>query len=108
VIHRGAETEWERYTERQKVKLFKTWDEDLTLEIPCPVCDSDPGDGSFIEAQVLIDNESLEQNVLVPIGFNCFVCDLHISPNERFLAQHFVGQLPDDVVSAFLKDIGQL
>ena len=108
VIHRGVETEWESYIERQKVKLFETWDQDLTVEIPCPVCDSNPGDGSFIEAQVLLENEFLDQNILLPIGFNCFVCDLHISPKERFLAQHFVGQLPEDVVTSYLKDLGLL
>ncbi len=97
--------EWEEYIERQKKKLFKTWDEELTVEISCPVCDSQPGDGSYATAQVLLESAPLEENRLVPEGFNCFVCGLFISPKERFLARHFVGELPEDVTTEFLKDI---
>jgi hypothetical protein len=104
----SGETEWEKYIERQKMELFRTWDEGLTVEISCPVCDSQPSDGSFAMAQVLLENAPLNENRLVPEGFNCFVCGLFISPEERFLARHFIGELPEDVSTKFLKDIGQL
>jgi hypothetical protein len=104
----GSKTEWEEYVERQKRELFSTWDEGRTVEISCPVCDSDTGDGSNVMAQVLLENAPLDKNRLVPEGFNCFVCGLLISPEERFLAQHFVGQIPEDVATAYLTDIGQL
>jgi len=104
----SGETDWETYIERQKKGLFKTWDELLTVEISCPVCDSETGDGSFVRAQVLLEKAPLDQNRLVAEGFNCFVCGLYISPEERFLARHFVDQVPEDVATAYLKDIGHL
>lgn len=107
-ITTSGETDWEMYLERRKKKLFKTWDEGLTVEISCPVCDSETGDGSFVQAQVLLEDTPLDENRLVAEGFKCFVCGLYISPEERFLARHFVGQLPEDVATAYLKDIGHL
>jgi len=103
----SAETDWEAYVERQKRNLRKTWDESLMVELPCPICDSETGDGSDVAAQVLLEDHPLEENRLVPEGFNCFVCGLHISPSERFLARHFVGAIPEDIAGAYLKDIGR-
>jgi hypothetical protein len=100
----SGETEWEKYLERQKRELFKTWDEDFTVEIDCPVCDSQPSDGSFAKAQVLLERSPVNENRLVAEGFNCFVCGLLILPEERFLARHFVGELPEEITTAYLKD----
>ena|SRR5882724_414612 len=104
----SGETDWEQYTERRKRALVKTWDDSLMVEVPCPVCDSETGDGSYVRAQVLPENDPLDNNCLIAKGFNCFVCALHISPRERFLARHFVGQIPEDIATAYLKDIGHL
>lgn len=104
----GGETDWERYAERQKRRLFKAWDEDRVVEIICPVCNSDAGEGSYVQAQVLLEEGPIDDNQLIAEGFNCFVCGLHISPKERFLARHFVGRIDEDVATAYLKDIGNL
>jgi hypothetical protein len=105
IIYHTGKTQWEEYYERRKKELFKIWNEDFTVEIYCPVCDSQTSDGSLIMAQVLLEQEPVEKNHLVPEGFNCFVCGLHISPEEHFLANHFVGELPEDVKANYLNDI---
>jgi hypothetical protein len=92
----------------KKRSYLRPWEEDHTVEISCPVCDSETGDGSFVRALVLLEDAPLDENRLVAEGFNCFVCGLCISPEERFLARHFVGQLPEDIATAYLKDIGHL
>ena len=107
-IEYSGEIDWEQYTERQKRKLFQTWDDSHIVEVSCPVCDSKTGDGSYVRAQVLLENDPLDNNRLIAEGFNCFVCGLHISPRERFLARHFVGQIPEDITTAYLRDIGHL
>jgi hypothetical protein len=101
----GSKTEWEKYIERNKKELFGTWDKDLTVEIPCPVCGGfEPRDGSDTMAQVLLEREPVKEKRLVPEGFNCFICGLHILPEERYLARHFVGELPEDITTAYLED----
>jgi hypothetical protein len=75
------------------------------VEISCPVCESETQDGSFIQAQVLLESEPLNDNKLIAEGFNCFVCGLQISPEERFLARHFVGQIPQDIAEEYLKNM---
>jgi transcription elongation factor Elf1 len=102
----SGETDWQAHVQRQKEELFKTRDDALTVEIACPVCGSQPSDGSSVRAQVLLEDAPLYENRLVPEAFNCFVCGLEISPGERFLARHFVGDLLDDVAAAYREDIG--
>jgi hypothetical protein len=104
----SGETDWEKFADRQKKRLFKTWDEGLTIEIQCPVCHSQSADGSFLQAQVLLDGDKVEHNELIPEGFHCSVCGLHIEPRERFLARHFVGQISEDIRISYLKDIGNI
>lgn len=104
----GGFSDWEQYVDRQKARLFKRWDEGRVVEISCPICDSDTRDGSFVHAQVLLEDDPIDDNQLIAEGFVCFVCGLAISPKERFLARHFVGQIPEDVVTAYLKNIGNL
>jgi hypothetical protein len=104
----SGETDWEQYVARQKRELVEKWDEDLIVEVQCPDCGSEAGDGSCVQAQVLLESHPLGNNCLMPEGFNCFVCGLQIVPRERFLARHFIGQIPDDVANEYLKDIGHL
>jgi hypothetical protein len=108
VIEISGKTKWEKYVERQRSELFKIWDDSLSVEIPCPVCDSKTGDGSYVQAQVLLEKEPVDDNQLIAEGFNCFICGLRISPEERFLARHFVGQIPENISTVYLKDIGHL
>jgi hypothetical protein len=103
-----GETDWEQYTERWERALVKTWEDRLMVEVPCPICGSETGDGSYVRAQVLPENGPLDNNCLIAEGFNCYVCGLHVSPGERFLARHFVGQIPEDIATAYLKNIGHL
>lgn len=107
-ITMSGKTDWEHYVDRRKIDLFKSWKDVLVVEIPCPVCDSEAGDGSDVPAQVLLENDPLDNNQLIAEGFICFVCGLYISPTERFLAKHFVGKIPDEVANAYLKNIGHL
>ena len=107
-IRTFGETDWEQYAERSKRALLKTWDEAYTIDIECPVCDSQTPDGSYVSAHVLLDDQLVEQKSLVPVAFACFVCGLSISPDERLLAKHFVGALPDEKAQQYLKDIGVL
>ena len=55
-------------------------------------------------AQVLLESDPLKEKKLIPEGFNCFVCGLRISPKERFLARHFVPEIPEDIATAYLKE----
>jgi hypothetical protein len=105
-IQVSGETDWERYAERQKKELLKAWDEALVIDIQCPVCDSDTHDGSYVTAHVLLNEQMVDEKMLIPVAFSCFVCGLSISSNERFLAKHFVGPIPDDTAQEYLKGIG--
>lgn len=93
-------TEWEEFARRQKYP--KGWDEDLVLEVKCPICDSDPGEGSMILAKALIEAEALDQQQVLPEGFLCYVCGLLIEPSERYLARHFVPPIPKETAKEFL------
>jgi hypothetical protein len=108
MININGETDWEAYVERQEKLLQKKWDDGRIVEVCCPVCDSDPGDGSYVRAQVLLEDSPIANNLLIAEGFNCFVCGLRIVPEERFLARHFVGEIPEETATEYLKDIGQL
>ena len=104
----GGETDWEQYTQRQKRALVKTWDDSLMVEVPRPVCGPETGDGSYVRAQVLLENDPLDNNCVIAEGFNSCICGLHVSPRDRFLARHFVGQIREDITTAYLKNIGHL
>jgi hypothetical protein len=96
--------EWYDFAERQKYP--EGWDGDLTVEVNCPICRSMSAGGSYVPAKVLLQEEPLDQKLLVPEGFLCFVCGLLIKPTERYLAKHFVPRIPEETAAAFLKDIG--
>ena len=71
----------------------------------CPICDSEPVDGSMILAKVLIEAEPLDRKEIVPEGFLCQVCGFRIDPSERYLARHFVSANPQETAEAYLADI---
>jgi hypothetical protein len=96
--------EWYNFAERQKYP--KGWDGDLTVEVTCPICGSMSPDQSYVPAKVLLQNEPLDQKLLVPEGFLCFVCGFLVKPTERYLAKHFVPPIPEETAATFLKDIG--
>jgi hypothetical protein len=100
----SGQTDWEQYVKRQKRELYHTWNEDFIVEVACPICGSETGDGSYLQAQVLLEGNALDDDRLVAEGFNCFVCGLRIFPEERFLAQYFVGQIPENIAIEYLKD----
>jgi hypothetical protein len=69
------------------------------------ICASNTGDG-YLLAKVLLESQPLDQKRLVPEGFLCYVCGLQIDPSEKYLARHFVPQIPTETATAYLKDIG--
>lgn len=95
---------WHDFATRQKYP--KGWDSELTVEIECPICGSLSPDQSYVPAKVLLQSELLDQKLLVPEGFVCFVCEFLIEPTQRYLAKHFVPKIPEETASTFLKDIG--
>jgi hypothetical protein len=95
--------DWDGFAERQKYP--KGWDDSLIVEISCPICDSDTGEG-YLPAKVLLESGPLDQKRLVPEGFLCYVCGLRINPSEKYLARHFVPPIPTDTAAAYLKDLG--
>lgn len=87
----------------QKYKNPKGWDN--VVRVNCPICDSDTRDGDYIEARVLLEDEPLDQEQLVPEGFICLVCGFQIHPSQKYLARHFVPPIPEKTAAAFLDDI---
>jgi hypothetical protein len=96
--------EWFDFANRQKYP--EGWNRDLIIEVSCPICNSMSADQSYVPAKVLLENDPLDQKLLVPEGFLCHVCGFLIEPRERYLAKHFVPQVPEETAAAFLKDLG--
>lgn len=96
--------DWSDFARRQKYP--KTWNSDLLIEVDCPICRSRAPDQSYVPAKALIAEEGLEQKMVVPEGFQCFVCGFEIQPTELFLAKHFVPPIPTETAVAFLRDLG--
>ncbi len=96
--------EWFDFANRQKYP--EGWNRDLIIEVSCPICNSMSADQSYVPAKVLLENDPLDQKLLVPEGFLCHVCGFLIEPTERYLAKHFVPQIPEETAATFLKDRG--
>jgi len=94
-----------RYTTLESLKCLLCKKATLVIELECPICDSDLGDGSKVLARVLLEDNPLDQKLLVREGFLCYVCGLHIDPSQQYLARHFVPTIPPDVAANYLKDI---
>ena len=103
VITHDLSDDWSEYAARQKYP--EGWDTELTLEVNCPICGSTSPSQSYVPAKVLVEKEPLDRKLVVPEGFQCFVCGFLIAPTERYLAKHFV-LIPEETATAFLQDIG--
>jgi len=96
--------EWYDYAARQKFP--SGWDGDLTIDVDCPICHSFTPDNSHIPAKALINGEKLNEKIVAPEGFICYICGFQIEPTQTYLAKHFVPAIDPDKATEFLKDFG--
>jgi hypothetical protein len=99
----GISTPWSEY--ESKYKNPEGWTDNV-VKIDCPICKSHTSDGEYIQARVLLEDESLDRKQLIPEGFICLVCGFRIDPSQKYLAKYFVPPIPDDTAEALLKDAG--
>lgn len=86
-------------TEKLRREVSTAWN-DGVVEIPCRVCDS-------ITLFVKVEPLTPARRALRVLAAECPLCGLSIQEGEPYLAECHVGPLPEDVVEAFLKDIGE-
>jgi hypothetical protein len=95
--------DWIDYANRNKYP--DSWDDELVVEVDCPICDSET-EADYIPAKVLLESDPLDQKLLVPEGFLCYICGMQIDPTQRYLAKHFVPPIPPETAARYLEDIG--
>jgi hypothetical protein len=91
IVNNGEPLQWVEYQSRYKEKLLTQYEEDEIFRIVCPICDSEPNDGSYLKAFVFIDLEELNNNENIkPVAYACPYCGFEIAKEQKYLAESFL------------------
>lgn len=70
-------------------------------EMFCHICNAYP---MFVE----LDPVDEKSSIVYPIAAKCFRCGLDIRREDEHLARIHVGEIPEEDIKRFLKDIGHI
>jgi hypothetical protein len=85
--------------EAMKMKVEREWAYSY-IERDCQICGS-------VNLFVRVDPITEPQRSLLVLAAKCPQCGLDINDRERYLAECHVGELSQDEVETFLRDIGE-